>query len=279
MKKGSIYIAIGVSAAVIVFLLASVGTSPQVTENRIFFANSSLSCNCVAFRLDDVTDSKPGYLQFVVIDFFIERDIPLTIGIIGNQFGADQYTIDFLKNHLDNSTKNLEIANHGWNHENFKSFSLEEQDALIEKTNSRIFEKLGIMPEVFIPPYNEFDRNTLTALEKNHITHMSSIISLDEPSVTESMFYHLPTTSTSGEYNQDQEWTPWTGKKTFDYVKDSISKYGYAVVMMHPRDFGQFAKQGNAVSYEQLEELEFVINETKKAGFDIVPIGKIDLES
>ena len=279
MKKKSIYIAIGVSAAAIVFLLTSVGINPQVTENRTFFANSSLSCNCVAFRLDDVVDAKPGYLQFVVIDFFMEQDIPLTIGIIGNQFGADQYTIDFLKNHLDNSSKNLEIANHGWNHTNFKNLSFEEQDASIGKTNNLIFEKLGVMPKVFIPPFNEFDKNTLNALEKNHITHISSIISLDEPSVTKSRFYHLPATSTSGEYNQDQEWAPLVGKKTFELVKDSISKYGFAVVMMHPRDFGQFAKQGNAVSYEQLAEMEFVINETKKAGFEIVPIGKINRES
>lgn len=253
----------------------------ESNEHKTFLSNSSLSCNCVAFRLDDVVDQKPGYLQFVVIDYFMEKEIPLTIGIIGNQFGNDQYTIDFLKNHMQNHGEDLEIANHGWNHEDFRKFSLDEQNSLIKNTNKKISDKLNTIPSVFIPPYNYFDDNTIAALKQNGISHLSSISSLDEPAISAdtSDFYHLPTTSTTAEYNQNMMWTQWTGKKTIEFIEKSVLEYGYAVVMMHPRDFGQFAKPGNAVSATQMQELDYIIAKIQESGYDILPLGKIITKS
>ena len=103
---------------------------------------SVLSCNCVAFRLDDIRDQiLPDSLQFRIVDWFMDREIPLTIGIIGKQFGNESSTISVIKQHLFEHGEILEIANHGWNHESFKRFDLDEQRSFILKTNEKLFEK------------------------------------------------------------------------------------------------------------------------------------------
>jgi len=74
-------------------------------------------------------------------------------------------------------------------------------------------------------------------------------------------------------------WGVWSGEKTFDFIEKSISKNGFAVVMMHHIDFGQYAKSGNALNVTRIQELEFVINNIQDAGYNLVTIGKINLDS
>jgi len=247
-------------------------------------SKTKISCNCVAFRLDDIRDQiLPDSLQFRIVDWFMDREIPLTIGIIGNQFGNESSTTSVIKQHLFKHGEILEIANHGWNHESFKRFTLEEQSSFIQKTNEKIFEKLDVIPRVFIPPFNHFNEFTIQALQENGITHMSSIQSIDKPPypLQNSKFYRFPATSTTGEFvNLEKRiWGVWSGEKTFDFIEKSISKNGFAVVMMHPLDFGQYAKPGNALDMTRIQELEFVINNIQDAGYNLVTIGKINLDS
>jgi len=188
-----------------------------------------------------------------------------------------------IKEYLRENEDILEIANHGWDHESFTRFSLEEQKILIKKTNDKLFEKLKITPRVFIPPYNKFNEDTIQALQENGITHMSSIHSIDKLPypLQNATFYRFPATSTTGEYSNIEEriWSPWPSNKTFDFIERSVSNNGFAVVMMHPREFGQFVVRGNAMNYEQIQELEFVIEKIQDAGWTFVPIGKINLDS
>jgi len=133
------------------------------------------TCNCVAFRLDDIMDYKKTDVQIQIIDTFIKNDVPLTIGITGNKFGQDVKLTDFIKEQLKNSDK-LEIANHGWNHESFNQYTRNHQSTLINQTNTKLFEIFGVLPTVFIPPFNNFEKTTIGALQDNNMTHMSSAI-------------------------------------------------------------------------------------------------------
>jgi len=98
------------------------------------------SCNCVAFRLDDIQDFHLNNAQIAVIDLFESQNASFTIGIIGNHFGNDTKLVDHIKEVMKNSANNnfkIEIANHGWNHEDFRQFSKEQQSELLNKSNKK----------------------------------------------------------------------------------------------------------------------------------------------
>jgi predicted deacetylase len=272
---GGIIVAISIISAS-AFLIGSQEEPKKLNENIVV---QEFSCKCVAFRLDDIQNFPPDNLQYKVIDFFMEKKIPLNIGIIGNLFPKDSYVVEYVNEQLEKNGEYLEISNHGWKHEDFTKFSKDEQSKLIKQTNDVLLENINVKTTLFIPPYNRFNEDTITALEENQMTHMSSVISLYESPMNpyRSGMYHFPSTSTTGEYGAGQIWTAWTGQKTFAFIEQSIWGNGFAVVMMHPRDFGQFAKTGNAVNLEQFEELELVINKIQDAGWKIVFLGEMNL--
>jgi peptidoglycan/xylan/chitin deacetylase (PgdA/CDA1 family) len=50
--------------------------------------------------------------------------------------------VNYVKGRINGPS--FEVANHGWNHEDFTTFGMEEQSALIERTNSKISYLRGI---------------------------------------------------------------------------------------------------------------------------------------
>src|SRR5437867_5245721 len=90
---------------------------------------SALSCNCVAFRLDDIQDYFLDQAQVKVVQLFREANASLTIGVIANHIGDDGMLVSFLRDSIENgdelgnqSGPVVEVANHGWNHEDFTGF-------------------------------------------------------------------------------------------------------------------------------------------------------------
>ena len=65
-------------------------TIPDVIDD-IQTENNELisSCNCVAFRFDDVQDYWLNDVQISYVNTFVENEIPLTVGIISDSFGND----------------------------------------------------------------------------------------------------------------------------------------------------------------------------------------------
>ena len=55
------------------------------------------TCNCVAFRLDDVRDSFLNNAQIQIMKTFEKNNASLTIGIVGGQFGNDTKLINYIK--------------------------------------------------------------------------------------------------------------------------------------------------------------------------------------
>lgn len=49
--------------------------------------NNNFPCNCVIFRMDDVTDDNRAMPAMAVMDAFISRNQDLSLGIIMNNFG------------------------------------------------------------------------------------------------------------------------------------------------------------------------------------------------
>ena len=250
---------------------------------QLSYAVTSESCNCVAFRLDDIQDYWLNDVQTKIIDTFHEKNASLTIGMIGNYVNQDPKLIDDIKSKLG-KTPELEIANHGWNHEDFTQFSREQQSILMKNTNEKIRRLFGITPSVFIPPFDTINSDTMAAFLENNFQYVSANTTQDTPSsfMTSGGVYHLPSTAKSGNLNTDN--TYWYGenyKQTFAEIMDSLQKYGYAVVVMHPQEYSvrQGLDYSNTVDDNQIHELKLLIDEIRRDGLNIVTINEIPVHT
>jgi len=237
------------------------------------------TCNCVAFRIDDVQDFSRADVSIEVINFFMEKKIPITLGIIGNMFSDDKKILEYIREIILTIGNDIDIANHGWNHEKFTLFSKEEQSQLIKKTNDKIFQTLGESPKIFIPPFHNFNKDTIDAAEENGIL----IFSANAPpnfKPLKSTGSMLPLHRTAIMSTQEYSTGPYVGldhSRTLAMIKLSLSNYGFAIISMHPPEFTiiEGGKHGNKINPERLEELELLIEKIQADGHDFVQIEKI----
>ena len=196
---------------------------------------------CVAFRLDDVQDFYLSEIQISIVNTFIEEKAKLTVGIIGNAFGNDLV----LLNHIRYVTKDkdnplVRVANHGWNHENMTELRKEDQSLLIKRSNQKICSLLNINPSIFIPPYNIMNDDTISALRENDIPFISSSVKYDPPPYTFQKLipYRFPMT-VSTTYTFYKYWYRISNKKIMNKIRESILKFGFAVILLHPQQLRQ----------------------------------------
>jgi len=237
------------------------------------------SCQCVAFRLDDVQDYWLNSVQTKIIDTFHEKNASLTIGIIGNHIGQDPKIIDDIKSNLGKNPK-LEIANHGWNHEDFTQFSKEQQYVFMKNTNEKINSLFGTVPSVFIPPFNTINSDTMSAFLENNFQIISANTTEDPGPyfIKNSAVYHFPGTAKTGNLNDENTyWYSENHRQTFAEIMDSLQKYGYATVVMHPQEYSvrNALNYSNIVDESQISELELLIDEIRNDGLKIVTISDI----
>lgn len=254
-------------------------------SNQELGETSSLqSCNCVAFRFDDVQGYWLNDVQIAVMETLEKKNVPLTIGIIGGeqfQFGNDRKITNFVKDRLLTEKSLIEIANHGLNHENFGTFDKQTQNDLIIKSNERISDILGITPKVFVPPFNEFNNDTINVLQQNNFTHFSSMLETSKlPYLFENVpVYHFPETSTTGIFNREiGVFKKISNQETLDFIEISLIKYGFAVVTMHPQEFS-IIKDGtytNQVNRRYIDDLKVLIDEIQNSGVKIVFLSRIN---
>ena len=256
-----------------------------ISPNNVYASNSDnseilLSCNCVAFRLDDVNDSFAN-THYEIINLFVEEEIPITLGIIGNRIGENTNLTDLIKENLN---RNLELASHGWEHEKFPEYSLDEQINLMRLSSEKIFEVFGMKPKVFIPPYNRFNSNTFFAAQEIGFTHFSARIYDDTAKypLQNQTFYQFPiTTSTVSEVDEFGLWHMQSHDATWFMIKHTLSELGFAMVLMHPNEFAKIenGKHIDQIDIERLKDLKLLLADINVSDLKIVPIGRINLDS
>jgi peptidoglycan/xylan/chitin deacetylase (PgdA/CDA1 family) len=269
--------------------LPATGNSSLNSNSKLSDSNP-VSCNCVAFRLDDVQDDYLTKPQIGVMNVFKERNLSLTVGIIGHDTGKDKKLVSsYIKERIVNgSNKNpkdaIEIANHSWNHEHFQTLTIGEQSESIRRTNEKIKNIFGISPTIFIAPYSEFNNDTILAVRENNMSYFSADSRDHEPYSTHSnaTIYHLPETAETGGCTNcknnysNASWYGVSHNKTLSQINGSLSKYGFAVVLMHPDEYSigheQYNPQ-NDIDRKQIRELELLIDKIQEEGLSIVTIG------
>lgn len=240
------------------------------------------SCNCVAFRLDNLQDYYLVDVQKELINLFLSKNVPITVGIIGKNFGSDTELINFLKMTISEHDKLVGIGNHGGTSD-ITTMDGDEQFELIKNTNNNIFNLIEKKPSVFIPPFGNYNIDTISALKKEDIHYVSSVSSFDvEPyPFRDVSLFRFPTTASTGYVEQGRAWYGISANQTMNDIKFSIRDYGFAMVLLHPHEYSH--RSGwvfeNRLYVPQYFELVELIDEVQAYGLKIVLIDDIDVEA
>jgi peptidoglycan/xylan/chitin deacetylase (PgdA/CDA1 family) len=196
----------------------------------------------VAFRLDDIQDFYYSIEQRAIIEMFRQNNASVTIGIIGSMFGNDTELVDFIRQNKNDSR--IEIANHGWLHEDFGLLEdAASQQDLLEGTNQRIHDLLGhdVLITTFIAPFNNVNDQTYEAVANSGLYIISADPVRDtifaNGQTSSSRLYHLPMTAEVSVLAENgTAWDPVPVDEILSKIDDSIMANGNAVVMLHPWD-------------------------------------------
>jgi peptidoglycan/xylan/chitin deacetylase (PgdA/CDA1 family) len=165
-NPATIVISLGLLSTIVVLTLGNFILQRSFSEMISYGENGTAhsNCNCVVFRMDDVQDYwvKPGHLA--AMNQFIDRNQSLTLGIIMNSIGNDSEIVNKVKQGKDSSL--FELAVHGWNHTDYTKLSEEEQANSMHDSNTKMTALFGNASEIFIPPYNAFNDDTINAMKQ-----------------------------------------------------------------------------------------------------------------
>src|SRR5918912_1850716 len=148
------------------FLLPKSAFSEQ-EEKLISFGNNGTAhslCNCVVFRMDDIQDYWIKSGQLTPMDLFLSRNYSQNLGIIMGDIGSDSEIVNKVR---DGSQRGLfELAIHGWNHTDYTKLSEEKQRSSLYDANRKMVALFGKASQIFIPPYDQFNSDTLNAIRQ-----------------------------------------------------------------------------------------------------------------
>jgi peptidoglycan/xylan/chitin deacetylase (PgdA/CDA1 family) len=244
-------------------------------------------CRCVAFKVDDIQDYYVNNTQMAIIDLFQKKNASFTTGVLAGKFGNDtpfiahiMQVLHYDKNEDKMKQPLMEVANEGWNYENFTQLAESQQSAIIRKSNEKILLTLRVAPAiVFIPPMRSFDNNTLQALHENNFQTISSAVKFDPPpyhfhNIT---LFHFPQTISMGKYIEGKP--PRSVEQIYLEIKYSLVKYGFAVIWIHPTSFSKrptIENEKDEVDWQQIKQLDSLIDKIRSQAIDIVKLSEIN---
>ena len=131
--------------------------------------------------VDDIQDYYLTEPAKAIMDTFKLYNFSLTLGIVGNHFGSDASIFDYVYNNLVyNPEWELEVASHGFNHEDFSTLTYSQQYIAMNASLAAIRSKLPIGPiRSFAPPYNNLNYDTISIAQSLGITHISAQVGTD----------------------------------------------------------------------------------------------------
>ena len=213
----------------------------------------------IAFRMDDPSSLSSTETELKVLDAFSKNEASVTYGIVpfacrnGNDpsaqdlhaFGVEKGNI--FKKWIEKGT--LDIALHGYSHQtrdavNKSEFKGANYDSQLEKLlkGKKLLETLMDVPvTTFIPPWNQYDTNTLNALEEAEFSTISAAISIKDSPITTLNFL------------------PYTVEPLYihDAIKEaraSLDVQPLIVVLFHVYDFKEVNKEYGYMTFKEFED-------------------------
>lgn len=162
----------------------------------------------------------------------------MTLGVVSGRIGEDQRVADRIEYGVNLGI--FEIALHGWLNENYSRMDYPQQLDLIRRGKNKLE---SVFPDTtvvtFVPPMNEFNNDTLRACKEAGIQIISST-SIHQFPRSEGTLKHFPETVQTADYYRSgtgSNWIPFSSEKIIEDIKDSLEKYSFAVVTLHPQQF------------------------------------------
>lgn len=228
-------------------------------------------CNCIVMRLDDVQDEWVRDVQLALLNRLISDHVHTSTAIIMDDFGNDSAIVSKIREGGDEGL--FEYAIHGWDHVDYATLSLDEQKSTLQKAKAKLVDVLGKDSDIFVTPYNNFNEDTLNAMDQTGMTIISSDdTDLFPAAPRESPLYphvaHMPQTINFAEQvGEVKVLRPLD--ELLSAVRTDIDGKGYAVLTLHPQDFTQYngTEVLNEVNPVAMARLDLFIKSTRDAGF------------
>jgi peptidoglycan/xylan/chitin deacetylase (PgdA/CDA1 family) len=157
----------------------------------------------------------------------------------------------------------FELDLHGWDHVDYSQMSKEEQLGTLQQASDKMNTIFGQRSQVFIPPYNKFNGDTIGVLYSIGVKIFSSDTSVDKnpyfvanginQDKSHVILYHLPAMTSFKDDNGNGTWIKIPIQTILNDVDDSVNRFGYAVVLLHPQNF---AVMENNVFVDTVDENE-----------------------
>lgn len=211
--------------AVIVIVLVFIPVSIKA-------ANENSELPVVIIRVDDIQDFAFREAQLFLISESIINQVPLSLAVIAGMFGRDNDIVTSVKQAVSQGT---EVTVHGWEHEDFTRFSLEEQSAILSVSRSRIKNVLGYHADVLVPPMFSFNEDTLTAMHDEDYTSISTFVDVQSPGLVGDAL-SIPATVELSDFSEGT-WKMKSPDATLIEISESVRRYGYAAIVTHPQEF------------------------------------------
>jgi len=247
--------------------------------------NSNTTCR-VFFRIDDIKDYYITAAQIQIMELFHANNTPVTIGVVAANFGQDKTLLSYLSQIILGIGWEVEIASHGDNHTDFSNYSYAETIFYLQDSLNSISKYLRISGVVsFIPPFYKFNNYTTKALQTVGFTHWSAITqtdsSLPKPLSGQTLYSFPAGASTNSNFTDSTGFVgvPW--QTTFTQIEAQLKQYGWAGVVIHPQEFtvNGGSTANCPINVTQLNELSLLLTAVQQQGWQIVPLGRLNLDA
>jgi len=220
----------------------------------------------VVFRCDDYSSRSPTNFEIKLFNTFRKYNIPCTIGIIPYVASGDVHSLapqkviplsekkaQILKDAM--ALGIIEPAIHGYSHQTicrcrdshnkcteFSGLSYEKQMEKIEKGKKLLEDELNTKINIFIPPWDNYDKNTLMVLEKAGF----NCISADLRGVSDKHLHikFLPATVSVTKLRQ-----------AVKLARRSPDSFPVIVVLFHAFEFSDINKEKGYFTYKDFSQL------------------------
>mmetsp|Transcript_352 Transcript_352/g.839 ORF Transcript_352/g.839 Transcript_352/m.839 type:complete len:517 (+) Transcript_352:48-1598(+) len=208
----------------------------------------------VSFRLDDVQAWWCEEIVKDVVDEFLAQGVPLNLGLIGNG-GSPLSSGGNIGTYLAGWATNpmIEMTSHSHTHVSYAANTLEFQTSDLKDGNDEMELVTGIRPTTFIPPLNEFNADTVTAMISENMDIMSPSCVWDTggvplycpaaanvvaPNIDYNGVDMLPAGAVLGDADYWTDFSrPADSALAIEWIERQIENQGFSVVMLHPVEF------------------------------------------